>query len=50
MRNLQKHIEQIYRKSAMKIVTQPGVKIEVTPENLTDFVGKPKVWSSYLKS
>ena len=43
VRNLQKHIEQIYRKSAMKIVADAETQIEVTPENLEDFVGKPKV-------
>ena len=44
VRNLQKHIERIYRKAAMKIVstTEPEV-ITVSPDNLEDFVGKPKV-------
>lgn len=48
VRSLQKHIEQIYRKSAMKIVTQPDIMIEVTPDNLTDFVGKPKFLNQRL--
>jgi len=48
VRSLQKHIEQVYRKSAMKIVTQPDIKIEVTPDNLIDFVGKPKFLNQRL--
>ena len=43
VRNLQKHIDQIYRKGAMKIVSSPETVISVSPDNLEDFVGKPKV-------
>ncbi|KAL7992866.1 hypothetical protein Chor_017122 [Crotalus horridus] len=41
VRNLQKQIEKVLRKSAYKIVSGEVEKIEVTPENLQDFVGKP---------
>ena len=42
MRSLQKHIDQIYRKGAMKIVSDSDSVISVSPDNLEDFVGKPK--------
>lgn len=41
VRNLQKHIEKVSRKAAFKVVKQEAEKIEVTKDNLTDFVGKP---------
>ncbi|XP_070541790.1 lon protease homolog, mitochondrial-like [Ptychodera flava] len=41
VRNLQKHIEKIFRKAAYKIVNGEAEKIEVVNENLQDFVGKP---------
>lgn len=40
VRNLQKHIEKIYRKSAFCIVHDDKKSIDVTEENLTDFVGQ----------
>lgn len=48
VRGLQKHIEQIYRKSAMKIVSDPESVISVSPDNLEDFVGKPKFTNQRL--
>nr|XP_054756438.1 lon protease homolog, mitochondrial-like [Lytechinus pictus] len=41
VRNLQKHIEKIYRKAAYKMVHDSAESIHVTTENLHDFVGKP---------
>ncbi|XP_044110395.1 lon protease homolog, mitochondrial [Neovison vison] len=41
VRNLQKQVEKVLRKSAYKIVSGEADQVEVTPENLQDFVGKP---------
>ncbi|KAL5005304.1 hypothetical protein ScPMuIL_018760 [Solemya velum] len=41
VRNLQKQIEKIYRKAALKVVSEKTDSIEVSDENLVDFVGKP---------
>ncbi|XP_008571281.1 PREDICTED: lon protease homolog, mitochondrial [Galeopterus variegatus] len=41
VRNLQKQVEKVLRKSAYKIVSGEAEAVEVTPENLQDFVGKP---------
>ncbi|XP_067947023.1 lon protease homolog, mitochondrial-like [Watersipora subatra] len=41
VRNLQKHIEKIYRKSAYKIVSESCEKVSISEDNLSDFVGKP---------
>ncbi|KAM5230190.1 lon protease homolog, mitochondrial isoform 2-T2 [Hipposideros larvatus] len=41
VRNLQKQVEKVLRKSAYKIVSGEAELVEVTPENLQDFVGKP---------
>nr|NVI75656.1 Lon protease [Cucujiformia] len=41
VRNLQKHIEKVARKVAYKIVKEESAGINVTPDNLSDFVGKP---------
>nr|NVI75657.1 Lon protease [Cucujiformia] len=41
VRNLQKHIEKVARKVAYKIVKEESDGIDVTPGNLSDFVGKP---------
>ncbi|XP_006868964.1 PREDICTED: lon protease homolog, mitochondrial isoform X3 [Chrysochloris asiatica] len=41
VRNLQKQVEKVLRKSAYKIVSGEVESVEVTPENLQDFVGKP---------
>lgn len=41
VRNLQKHIEKVHRKVAFKVVKKEAEKIDVTPDNLQDFVGKP---------
>ncbi|XP_058138001.1 lon protease homolog, mitochondrial [Dasypus novemcinctus] len=41
VRNLQKQVEKVLRKSAYKIVSGELESVEVTPENLQDFVGKP---------
>ena len=49
MRSLQKHIDQIYRKGAMTIVSDPESVISVSPDNLEDFVGKPKVCENCTK-
>lgn len=35
------HLPQVLRKSAYKIVSGEAESVEVTPENLQDFVGKP---------
>ncbi|XP_052280606.1 lon protease homolog, mitochondrial-like isoform X2 [Dreissena polymorpha] len=42
VRNLQKHVEKILRKAALKIVSEGVERVEVTPSNLYDFVGIPK--------
>uniref|UniRef100_A0A6G1SA24 endopeptidase La n=1 Tax=Aceria tosichella TaxID=561515 RepID=A0A6G1SA24_9ACAR len=41
VRNLQKHIEKIMRKTAYEIVEEGSQRVEVTKENLRDYVGKP---------
>ncbi|CAF0904584.1 unnamed protein product [Rotaria sordida] len=41
VRNLQKHIEKIFRKVAFKIVKEGGNKVVVDDGNLQEFVGKP---------
>ncbi|KAM4707918.1 lon protease homolog, mitochondrial [Discoglossus pictus] len=41
VRNLQKQVEKVLRKSAFKIVTGEAQYVEVTADNLQDFVGKP---------
>lgn len=41
VRNLQKHIEKVHRKVAFKVVKKEAEKLDVTKDNLTDFVGKP---------
>ncbi|XP_071480522.1 lon protease homolog, mitochondrial-like [Diadema antillarum] len=41
VRNLQKHIEKIYRKAAYKIVNDGVETINVCLDNLNEFVGKP---------
>lgn len=40
VRNLQKHIEKIYRKVALRLVRGESTKSEVTDQNLSDFVGE----------
>ncbi|KAG9509891.1 Lon protease-like, mitochondrial, partial [Fragariocoptes setiger] len=41
VRNLQKHIEKIMRKAALKIIEENLDKIHVTVENMREFVGEP---------
>lgn len=41
VRNLQKHIEKIFRKSALKLVESEEKAVEVNTDNLHDFVGNP---------
>ena len=42
VRNLQKHIEKIFRRAAFKIASEEVEQVEISTENLEDFVGKPK--------
>eukprot|EP01119_Soliformovum_irregulare_P013014 TRINITY_DN342_c0_g1_i4.p1 TRINITY_DN342_c0_g1~~TRINITY_DN342_c0_g1_i4.p1 ORF type:complete len:524 (-),score=179.60 TRINITY_DN342_c0_g1_i4:19-1590(-) len=41
VRNLQKHVEKIFRKVAYKVVTGEKKVVTVTDKNLEEFVGKP---------
>ncbi|XP_022106204.1 lon protease homolog, mitochondrial-like [Acanthaster planci] len=41
VRNLQKHIEKIFRKSAFQIVSDKSERVEVNDSNLHEYVGKP---------
>lgn len=41
VRNLQKHVEKIYRKAAFKMVSEGVTDIKVDDGNLHEFVGKP---------
>lgn len=41
VRNLQKHIEKIMRKTAYEIVEEQRQKVEVTKDNLREYVGEP---------
>ncbi|XP_077254303.1 lon protease homolog, mitochondrial isoform X1 [Temnothorax americanus] len=41
VRSLQKHIEKVHRKVAFKVVKKEADKVDVTADNLQDFVGKP---------
>ncbi|KAL7631003.1 UNVERIFIED_CONTAM: hypothetical protein RMT77_018706 [Armadillidium vulgare] len=42
VRNLQKHIEKIMRRTAFRLASEDSKCVEVLPDNLEDFVGKPK--------
>ncbi|KAL3999049.1 endopeptidase La [Acanthocheilonema viteae] len=51
VRNLQKHIEKVFRKAAFKIAggdSQKTVQIIVDNQNIEDFVGRPKFTSDRL--
>lgn len=48
VRNLQKHLEKIFRKVAYKLVSEKLPTVQVTQENLNDFVGKPIFTSDRL--
>jgi Lon-like ATP-dependent protease len=50
VRSLEKEIEKIFRKAALKLVRKESDKIEVTAENLDDFVGKPRYANDRLYS
>lgn len=41
VRSLQKHIEKVHRKVAFKVVKKEANKVDVTANNLHEFVGKP---------
>ncbi|XP_026091307.1 lon protease homolog, mitochondrial [Carassius auratus] len=41
VRNLQKQVEKVFRKVAFRIVNGEETEVNVTPENLQDYVGKP---------
>ncbi|XP_036377129.1 lon protease homolog, mitochondrial [Megalops cyprinoides] len=41
VRNLQKQVEKVFRKVAFRIVNGEESSVQVTPENLQDYVGKP---------
>eukprot|EP00045_Choanoeca_perplexa_P013141 m.147135 g.147135 ORF g.147135 m.147135 type:complete len:965 (-) comp16252_c0_seq1:125-3019(-) len=41
VRNLSKHLEKIYRKSALKLVSDDVKHLTVTTDNLKDYVGQP---------
>lgn len=41
VRNLQKHIEKIFRRAAVKIVNKESDHVDVSLNNLQEFVGKP---------
>ncbi|CAK9809588.1 Lon protease homolog, mitochondrial [Anthophora quadrimaculata] len=41
VRSLQKHIEKVHRKVAYKVVKKEAEKVDVSAENLHEFVGKP---------
>ncbi|XP_011883137.1 PREDICTED: lon protease homolog, mitochondrial isoform X2 [Vollenhovia emeryi] len=41
VRSLQKHIEKVHRKVAFKVVKKEADRVDVTADNLQDFVGKP---------
>lgn len=41
VRSLQKYIEKVHRKIALKIVNKEADRMDVTPSNLQEFVGKP---------
>ena len=47
VRNLQKHIEKVFRKSALKYVKEKS-EILITPENLSEFVGNPRFNSELM--
>ncbi|CAC5369701.1 PRSS15 [Mytilus coruscus] len=41
VRNLQKQVEKIFRKAALKMVKENTENIEISTDNLSDYVGKP---------
>ncbi len=41
VRNLRKQLEKIHRKAALRIVKEQLDSVRVTPDNLSEFVGKP---------
>lgn len=48
VRNLQKHIEKILRKSAFSIVKNEITNVDIAENNLQDFVGKPVFYHDRL--
>lgn len=48
VRNLQKHLEKIFRKVAYKLVSEKLPAVQVTEANLSDLVGKPIFTSDRL--
>ncbi|HVA38057.1 MAG TPA: endopeptidase La [Candidatus Dormibacteraeota bacterium] len=49
VRNLEREIGTVFRKVARKIAEEPRFKAKVTPENLVDFLGKPKFFAEVKK-
>ncbi|XP_067252939.1 lon protease homolog, mitochondrial [Chanodichthys erythropterus] len=41
VRNLQKQVEKVFRKVAFRIVSGDETAVNITPDNLQDYVGKP---------
>uniref|UniRef100_A0A4W4FJY9 Lon protease homolog, mitochondrial n=1 Tax=Electrophorus electricus TaxID=8005 RepID=A0A4W4FJY9_ELEEL len=41
VRNLQKQVEKVFRKAAFRIVNSEETSVNITAENLQDYVGKP---------
>jgi len=41
VRNLEKQLSRIARKSVLRVLEDPDVRVRVTAENLTDFLGNP---------
>ncbi|XP_076847775.1 lon protease homolog, mitochondrial isoform X1 [Brachyhypopomus gauderio] len=41
VRNLQKQVEKVFRKAAFRIVSTEETSVNITAENLQDYVGKP---------
>lgn len=41
VRNLQKQVEKVFRKVAFRIVNGEETAVEITPDNLQEYVGKP---------
>eukprot|EP00053_Salpingoeca_punica_P017431 m.167853 g.167853 ORF g.167853 m.167853 type:complete len:1003 (+) comp17203_c1_seq2:121-3129(+) len=48
VRNLQKHVEKIFRKAALMLVRKEKEQVQITAENLHDFVGSPRFTSDRL--
>jgi len=49
VRNLEREIGSVFRKVALKIAEEPRFKARIKPENLVDYLGKPRFYNEIKK-